>query len=175
VRRRAGAGVTVAELAGLRAGERHQLGQGLGGNLIVRHQDAGRRNRNRNRHQVALRVVGWFGIQAGIDRDRGTRHHQRMAVRFGLDRAVNGQIAAGAGDVLDHDGLAPGFGKPVGEITRREVGRAPRRKADQNAHRAIRIAGLRTGFPDRQREQRRHQGKFHLNSHARKLAERDRK
>jgi hypothetical protein len=70
-------------------------------------------------------------------------HQKRVAVGGSLGDAIGCDVAAGAGNVLDHKGRAPDFRKPVGENARGEVGRRSRREADQDLHRLAGIDGLR--------------------------------
>ena len=56
VLRRSGAGARIGELAGLRPGERDQLGDGLHRHVVVDRQNARRHQEPRDRREVALRI-----------------------------------------------------------------------------------------------------------------------
>ena len=98
----------------------------------------------RDRREILERVEWQCFIQARIDDQRRVAaHQQRVAVGGRLGDAIGGDVAAGAGNVLDHEGRAPDFRKPVGKNARRKVGSRAGREADQDFHRPVRISGLR--------------------------------
>jgi len=57
----------------------------------------------------------------------------RVAVRGGVDDAAGCDRAAGAGHVLDHDGLAKDFSHRFAQNTRQRIGRSAGRKSDHQA------------------------------------------
>jgi hypothetical protein len=83
------------------------------------------------------------------ERPRGAEQ-QRVAVGRGLGDALGRHVAAGAGHVLDHDRLAPGFGELVAHHPRNRVGGTAGHEADQDAERLVGIARLRKRVARRQ-------------------------
>jgi len=89
------------------ARERHEVARRLRRHVVVHHQDHRHGDCERYRREVAHRIVRQRRIERRIDRDGIAHHQQRVAVRRGFDRALDRDIAAAAGRVLDHDGFAP--------------------------------------------------------------------
>jgi hypothetical protein len=82
--------------------------------------------------------------------------------------AVGGDIAAGAGHVLDHRGLIPQCRQSVAHDARDDVDRSARRIADQDVHGVVRIFALRErARRRRERGERRqkHGGGFYFDDH----------
>src|SRR5919204_760967 len=130
------------------------------------HQDTRRKDHKRDRRQVLDRIVWQLSVQARIDGNGGTGHHQRVTVRRGLCGTIDRNIAASAGRILDQDGPAPGVGKLVCKQPRRDVRGTAWRKTDENSNGFIRIGGL--SKPVVRSEQRRQRGKesaYELHSH----------
>ena len=97
----------------------------------------------RRSHEVLLRVVWHSCDEELIDRempDRGGA--DRVAVRRALGHRVDAHVAGGAGPVLDHERLAKLLGERLRDEPRKDIDRAAGRKADDDAHRAVRV-GLR--------------------------------
>ena len=80
-------------------------------------------------------------VERGADRVVGADEQQRIAVRRRIDRRGGGDIAAGAGAVLHHELLAEMLRQPLAHDARHDVDRAAGGKADQPAHRPVRIVG----------------------------------
>ena len=57
----------------------------------------------------------WELYHVDVDRSEIAAHHQQVAVGGRLGDAVGGDVAAGAGNILDHERGAPDFRKPVGK------------------------------------------------------------
>ena len=57
-------------------------------------------------HEVLERVIGDLGVETGVDRIGIGREQDRVAVWFGACRVAHADIAAGAADVFDDEGLA---------------------------------------------------------------------
>ena len=142
--RRADAGMAIGKLAGLRLGERHQFRHGLDRQLGRNGEHVRRDEYLRDRREILDRVEWQCFVQARIDDQRRVAaHQQRVAVGGRLGDAIGGDVAAGAGNILDHERRAPDFRKPVGKNARRKVGSRAGREADQDFHRPVRITGLR--------------------------------
>jgi hypothetical protein len=73
----------------------------------------------------------------------GEAQQQRVAVGRGLGDRVGGDVAAGAGLVLDDDGAAQRGAHADGQRAGQRIGRAAGGRADQDAH--GRVADLRAG------------------------------
>ena len=98
--------------------------------------------------EVLHRIVGQLREQVGIDDQRRVAaHHQRIAVGRRLGDALDRDVAAGAGDVLDHHRLAPGLGELVAEQPRGDVRRHAGRKADDDLDRLLGVGGLAHASP----------------------------
>ena len=97
----------VVELAGIRSGERDQLGHRVRRHLRVHQQHVRNRGDHRDRHELR-RVVGQARVQQPVDHQRRRRRgEQRVAVRIGLEHRVGADVAGGARAVLDDHRLAP--------------------------------------------------------------------
>ena len=106
----------VGELAGLGAGERCKFGQGLGGDGGMDHEQVRRNEHLGDRREILDGVIGQLVIEARTHDQRGIPAHQQgVAVRGRLGGALGRDVAAGAGDVLHHHRLPPGFRELVGE------------------------------------------------------------
>jgi hypothetical protein len=111
----------------------------------------------RDRRKVLERVEWQPFIQAGIDDQRRVAaHQQRVAVGRRLGDAIGSDVAAGAGDILDHERRAPDFGKPVGKNASGKIRSRAGCEADHDFHRPVWIAGLRRRR--RRREQHKQDG-----------------
>src|SRR5262249_48690888 len=103
------------------------------------------------------RIVRQLFVQARIDGNGGTGHHQRVTVGRGLGGTLDRNIAAGAGRILDQDGVSPRLRKPFCQQPRRRVRGTARRKTDENSNGFVRVGGL--GKPAVRSEQRRQRSK----------------
>ena len=154
--RGAGAGVAVGELAGIGARVGDEFGQRLHRQIGMDDQHIRRDEDLADGREILDRIVGELLVHARAEDERGVAaHHQRVAVRRGLGGAFGGDVAARAGDVLDHHRLAPGFGEFLGKQPRGDVGRDAGREADQDADRLLRVVRLRAGHSCRQRHEER--------------------
>src|SRR5215831_14321364 len=137
----------IGELARLRACECDKFVHVLGRHVAMDHKHARREDHERDRGQVLDRVVRQLFVQARIDGNGGTGHHQRVTVGRGLCGTLDRNIAAGAGRILDQDGFAPGLGKLVCKQPRCDVRGTAGRKTDENSNGFVRIGGLgKPGF-----------------------------
>ena len=108
--RRPDAGRGICKLAGLALGERDQILGAFHRQVVVHQEDGPGVAEDRNRREIADRVILEVGIERDIGRQRAGRigHHQRMAVRRCVDDLLDRDGAAGAGAVVDDEGLACG-------------------------------------------------------------------
>ena len=130
---------TEIELAGLRAGERHELLQRFRLDLRM-HDEQHRHFRDvRDRDERGLGVERHPGVEKWIGgQDAGRRHQQRVTVGFRLRDRVGAHIAAGARPVLDDHRLPERLGDFIADRAREHVGKpAGRERRDQ----ADRLAG----------------------------------
>ncbi len=74
---------------------------------------------------------------------RVLRQQQRVAVRIGGGDVVPGEIAAGAGPVLDDDRLAERLLQIVGNLPREGVGGAAGHERDDELDRLVGVGALR--------------------------------
>jgi hypothetical protein len=142
------------DLARIGFGERDQLGHGLRRNRGVDHKHERHLDRARDRSEIADDVEVELLVERRIDGSGRTDHHEGIAVgrrphgRFGRD------IGAGAGPVLDGEGLAELLRQRLRHQPRGDVDRARRRKADEDSHRPRGGISLRP----RHTAKRRHHG-----------------
>jgi hypothetical protein len=128
MRCRTDAGSRVVEFVGIGLGARDQLGNridagfGTGQNHVRRGPEFG------DRRKILVRIIRNFGVKTGID-DIGTRcDQQRVAIRLGMRRGADPDIAAGTRLVLDDNSTADGLAEMDAEDTRHDVGRSGRRE-----------------------------------------------
>ena len=124
----------IAQDAGLRLRQRDQLAHVLDRQLRRHRQRVGHDSDQADRREILHRVVGELGIDDGVGDVRGRgRHAERVAVGRGLGDRIGADGAAGAGAVLDHDGLP----EPLAELGRDQppdhVHRRARRQRDNHA------------------------------------------
>ena len=96
--------------------------------------------------EVLQRVVGDLGEQRRVLDVGGDGHEQRLAVGRGAGDLLAADHAAGAGAVLDNDGLAPELGELAGEQPAGEVGGAARGKGHDHPDG---LCGKRAGLGER--------------------------
>jgi hypothetical protein len=97
-----------------------------------------------DRREILYRVERQLRVEARMDDEwPGGAEQERVPVGRGLGDALGRHVAAGAGHVLDHNRLAPGFGELVADHARNRVGGTAGHKADQDAERLVGIARLR--------------------------------
>ena len=148
VDRRAVAAAGHVELAGMRLRVAHEVGhRGDAGGLRlcrVEHQHIGHAGDQRDRHEVLDRVVGQLRVQRLVDAVRADRAHQQgVAVRCRLGHFGGAEVAAGAGLVVDDEGLAEGALQLRRQRAGQQVGGAAGRERHDDAHRLARPGGLR--------------------------------
>jgi hypothetical protein len=134
LRRRAGACRGVRQLARVGLGHRDELLGVLDLEARARDQVHLRAADAHHRRQVARGQDGGLE-QRGIGRlHRGRRDHHRVAVGRGLDDLAGGDVATGAGLVVDDHGLAQRFGQALRDQAGHHVGGAAGGEADDDAH-----------------------------------------
>jgi hypothetical protein len=127
-----------ADLARVRLGRGDQLGQGVVREARMAAQQVGLRADPGHGFEVGHGIVGGAGVEMRHQRmARDIAQQHRVAVRRRLRDIVGGDRAAGAGPVLDHEGLAEGLAELGGETPRDIVLRAARRERADDAHTAI--------------------------------------
>src|SRR6185295_17510803 len=104
---------------------------------------------------VLDRIEAELFVQARAENQRAVADHaEGVAVGRRFGEAIGGDVAAGPGDVLDHDRLSPGGAELLREQAPGHIRRDPCREADQDAHRLLGIATLcgsvRSGRGNRQ-------------------------
>ena len=143
----------VADLAGMRLGVLHEAVEVVGrngvgdGEAVVVFRD------QRDRREVGeleARVL----VERGVDRFEMRAEQQVVAVGRLRQHVARRQHAGGAGLVLDDEALAEQRAELVGDVPRRNVGRAAGAEADHEPHGAVRIVILRQR---RQRRRERHE------------------
>ena len=70
-----------------------------------------------DRRDVAHEIEVQFFVERGVDRVRD-RWQQRVAIGRGVHDRLGADIAAGAGAVLDHEGLPETVGQPLADQAR---------------------------------------------------------
>jgi hypothetical protein len=146
MRRRADAGRSHVDFAriGLRIGDEFRDGTCRKREIHVHHQR--RADDTRNRGDVADEIVIELLVKRCIDRVRNGEHDERVAVRRRADGDFGGDIAGGAGPVLDDEWLSEPLGQPLADEAREDVVCAAGWKSVNQAHRPARI-GLCRGKP----------------------------
>ena len=143
MRRRPDPRRSVTVCAGVCPDECYEFFDRLRRQRRVDRKHLGRGDRERDRVEVPLRIIGDFVVQAGIDDVGGSVGDQRgVTVRRRLRRPAHADIAAGARYVLD----VVLFAKMLGQLLRDQpgdhVGLAAGRIGHDQTHRPGRI-GLR--------------------------------
>ena len=122
---------------------RQQLGQRAHGKIGMDQQQVGDLHGERDRLEVLQRVVSDRAEEMRIDRERpGIAHQQRVAIGRRLGHEGRADTAAGAGLVLDDEGLPERGAQPLGDRARIEVGAAAGRERHHDGDRSRRI-GIR--------------------------------
>src|SRR5581483_4452273 len=123
-------------------GELRELGDALRRHRRVHREELAVSDGHRDRGEVLRRVEGQLPVDGRVDGESGVeREEQRVAVGGRLRHQVGADVAAGAGLVLDHEGLPHRRRGLVGDEPRERVER-PGHGGDDHAHRLRRI-GLR--------------------------------
>src|SRR5438105_985353 len=113
-------------------------------------EQARQRSEQRDVREVAHRVEAELGIDRGRDALRDRDNAQRIAVGRRARALLGADVAAAAGAVVGDDLDAPCLGEALGGKAPDDVGRAARRKRDDEAQRLRRV-GLRLGRAEPQR------------------------
>ena len=117
----------VGQRARMLLGVGDQLGQRLGGHRGVQRQHARQRHHERDRREIAQRVVEDLLVGQMIDRERARGHQQRVAVRRRARGRLDADHVAGARPVLDIELLSHHLRELLRQHARRDVGAAARR------------------------------------------------
>ncbi len=134
------AGGAVIQRVRLALRQRDELGHSLDAERGVDHEDVGIGRGHADRHQVFLRIVGEFRVDARVDRDRaGLTEQQGIAVRIGAFHDLGADAAIAAAAIFDHEGLAERVADFLAEDARGRVGRATGGKGHDQPDRAGRI------------------------------------
>ena len=89
-------------------------------------------------------TASWhLGVEAHVDREAGAHHRERVAVGCCLGAFGVGDVAAGAGLVIDVELLAARYRQFLRDDARDHVGWATGGEAAQNAHRTIGVTAAR--------------------------------
>jgi hypothetical protein len=115
--------------------------------VVVHHEQVGL-GEDRNRRQIAQRIVRELAVERHVDRHRGGVDQQRVAVGRGLRDQLVGDVGAGPRSVLDDHRLAEELGELRREQPRVDVDAAAGRETDDEPDRLERI-GLRKAAPRR--------------------------
>ena len=116
-----------------------ELLDGLCGDRRMHRQHIGRQHSQRNRREIAQRIVRQLRVHARIDRQRRQAHQQRVAVGRRLGDDVVADDGAGAGAVIDHHLLAELLGEFLRDDAADDVGAAARRRRHDQPDRAVRV------------------------------------
>ena len=91
-------------------------------------------DQQRHRREIADRIVTQRRIEEPVGGEPRPDDEDGVTVRIGTGDHLGGDVAAGAGLVLDHHRLAPHLLQPVADQPRGDVGRAARRERHHDAH-----------------------------------------
>ena len=122
------------ELARVGLGIVDELRNGIGRERCIDFHHVGYAGDGRNRRDVARKIVVEFSVERDVDRMRGRDHEQRVAVRRRIHDCLGGDIAAGAGAVLDDELLAEPLRQALTHEPRQDVGDTAGRIADDQFH-----------------------------------------
>ena len=138
---------SVAVGAGVRFDERDQVLDRLRRQRRVDREHLGRGDRDRDRVEVPVRIIGNFAVKAGIDDVGGSVGDEgRVTVRRRLRCPAHADIAARTRHVLDVELFSKTLGQLLCDQPGDHVGLAAGRISNDQAHRPGRI-GLRGGDP----------------------------
>src|SRR5215472_1825930 len=130
----AGAGRSVAHLAGVRLDVVDEVGDRLRRHRRMDQQNVGRVACHGNGDEILVRVVGDFRIEARIDHIARRHKKDRVAIGRCVRRLPHAGIAASAGDVLHIELLARSFRQLGGDQPGDYVGRAACSKRHNDLH-----------------------------------------
>lgn len=141
-RRGARAERRVAQLAGLRLGQRHQLGHAVRGQRRVGDQHQRRTADHADRLEAPQRLVRQLRLQRRVDREGGVRaDQQRVAVGLRLGHGARADHRAGPGLVVHDDGLPEARREALGHDAGHGVGGAAGRVRHDERHGLLGVAG----------------------------------
>jgi hypothetical protein len=92
-----------------------------------------------DRRDVADEIEVQFFVERGVDRVRDRCQQQRVSVGSGVHDRLGADIAAGAGAVLDHEGLPEMVGQPLADQARGDVDATPGGETGDDFRRPCRI------------------------------------
>ncbi|MNV60042.1 hypothetical protein D3C71_1524940 [compost metagenome] len=134
---------TEVHLARIGLGVGDQVLDVLVGLVGVGHQQVGHIGHARQRREVLDRVKGHLLVQRGVDGVRADgAHEQRVAVSGCLGGQQAADVAASAGTVVDHHGLAQLGSQALRHDARQDVGRATGRERHDDGDQLAGVRGL---------------------------------
>jgi hypothetical protein len=111
----------------------------------IDHQNDGANGEERDRRKVLGEIKGRRRIDDLVGERRERRQKQCVAILGGAGDVLRGDARARARLVLDDDFLTHERSRALGEKAADDVGRGPRREANDEVHRPRRISVLRHG------------------------------
>ena len=153
------AGRGECQFAGLALAQRHQVLGAFHRQVVVYQENRAGVAEDRDRREIADRMILEARIERDVRRQRARRigHHQRIAIRRRVNDLLDRDGAAGAGAVIDHDGLACGSGDAIEHHPGDDVGYAGCRKRNHHLDDlpgVVQRIGVANG--DRQKENRKY-------------------
>src|SRR5262245_39726922 len=128
------------DLAWISLGISDELGNRLGRNRWMHHQDGGHDNNAGDRRDVADKIETKLFVQRSIDRVCRSDKKERVAIRGRTHDGLGGYIATSTWPVLDDEWRAEPFRQPLAHQTCGYVETAASGSADYQAHRPRRIS-----------------------------------
>jgi hypothetical protein len=116
-----------------------QLGDGFHRQGRIYHQHVGLHRNQGDRCEILQRIVADGAVEADVHGHRRAGHRQRVAVGPGLGHGLEADVAAGAGTILDDDGLAEVFSQLLPHDAGHDVDAAARREGH---HQLDRFGGI---------------------------------
>jgi hypothetical protein len=131
----------VGQSAGLRARQRYEFSDICRRHIVIDYQHIGVTVDLRHGDQILQGIIWQPLVQGAVDDDASGGHHaDGVAIGTGLRDMVHGNVAAGAGHVLDDDRLAQGHAELIGQ--KPSHGIDARCESEQQPDIAIRIVRL---------------------------------
>ncbi len=138
----------ILSLPGLASGIGDELGNRFRGKRRIHHHHVGRAHDAGDRRDVAEEIEAEPIVERRVDGVRRADHQQRVAVGRRVHDRFGGDVAAGAGAVLDDELLAEPVRQPLRHQPRHDVERAAGGEPDDYPHRPrwirLRQTGART-------------------------------